>query len=626
MLRERYPYEKLRRLLVPTRAWRPFPRASERGAWDALLTAPLNQKRKAYLVGLAEAAAGAAWPALPAALYMDFARTGTRVRFETPYFERRTRLGTLVLAECLEGRGRFLDEIVNGLWLILEESTWCLPAHTGGLALPLPDTQYVDLFACETAMVLSEALYLLEGELERAAPAIPRRIRDEVIRRVIEPSETRSDFWWFNGRNNWTPWCCANALGAAMIVLDDEERLARFVARLMGPVDAYVGRHAPDGGCDEGPMYWGVGAGALLLFLEHLHSRSNGAVTVYDEPLVANMGRYVCSVHLDGPWFFNIGDGGAHLAPPRAVVYRYGERTGVPDMQSLAKVTARGGCVDGAVDPLLQRGGTGATLTHGLRELFWMPADEQPVTWRKPLSTWLADLQVMTVRERPVPGQGLVLAAKAGNNDASHNHNDVGQFVLWLNGAPVIIDLGVESYTRKTFSPERYDLWTIRSSSHNVPLVNGIEQAAGAAFKAADVRYVTGAAGEELSMELREAYPAGAGIAELHRDVRFERGRTACVVVCDRFALTSVPVRFVVPLFTPADVQVAGPCDLRLVTAGGSVAMCVTPGNAQISVSRVEITDARLRGSWPAWLTRIDVVLDESVATGSCEMRFTPVA
>ena len=54
--------------------------------------------------------------------------------------------------------------------------------------------------------------------------------------------------------------------------------------------------------------------------------------------------------------------------------------------------------------------------------------------------------------------------------------------------------------------------------------------------------------------------------------------------------------------------------------------MCVTPGNAQISVSRVEITDARLRGSWPAWLTRIDVVLDESVATGSCEMRFTPVA
>ena len=53
------------------------------------------------------------------------------------------------------------------------------------------------------------------------------------------------------------------------------------------------------------------------------------------------------------------------------------------------------------------------------------------------------------------------LAVKAGNNDDSHNHNDVGSFILFKQGAPFIIDIGVETYSKKTFSPERYEIWTM---------------------------------------------------------------------------------------------------------------------------------------------------------------------
>jgi len=66
---------------------------------------------------------------LTAVRFMDFGRDGNRSRYEALYFRRRSALGGLVLAECLENEGRFIDQIINGIWCICEESTWILPAH-----------------------------------------------------------------------------------------------------------------------------------------------------------------------------------------------------------------------------------------------------------------------------------------------------------------------------------------------------------------------------------------------------------------------------------------------------------------------------------------------------------------
>ena len=59
------------------------------------------------------------------------------------------------------------------------------------------------------------------------------------------------------------------------------------------------------------------------------------------------------------------------------------------------------------------------------------------------------------------------LAVKAGNNGDSHNHNDVGSFTLYKEGKPFLIDLGVETYSKKTFSKDRYEIWTMQSAYHN---------------------------------------------------------------------------------------------------------------------------------------------------------------
>ena len=70
----------------------------------------------------------------------------------------------------------------------------------------------------------------------------------------------------------------------------------------------------------------------------------------------------------------------------------------------------------------------------------------------------------------------LCLAVKAGDNADSHNHNDTGSFTVYKNGLPLIIDVGVESYTQKTFSPRRYEIWTMQSAYHNLPTINDIMQ------------------------------------------------------------------------------------------------------------------------------------------------------
>ena len=49
-------------------------------------------------------------------------------------------------------------------------------------------------------------------------------------------------------------------------------------------------------------------------------------------------------------------------------------------------------------------------------------------------------------------------------------------WVLYINSIPVFLDAGVGTYTRKTFSSERYSIWTMQSNYHNLPMINGVPE------------------------------------------------------------------------------------------------------------------------------------------------------
>ena len=144
-----------------------------------------------------------------------------------------------------------------------------------------------------------------------------------------------------------------------------------------------------------------------------------------------------------------------------------------------------------------------------------------------PRDVWLPheDMQLMAARDREGSPDGLYVAAWGSHNAQSHNHNDVGNAIVYVDGAPVLVDVGRPTYTAQTFSSKRYEIWAMQSAFHNLPTVNGQMQKDGLAFRATDVVYKATAESAALMMNIAPAYPASAGINEWVRTVQLERGR-----------------------------------------------------------------------------------------------------
>lgn len=616
MLTERWSVEDLAKLFCLRDEWTPFPRARDRAAWEGLLRDELNRRRRDFLVGKAGELAGQPWPALPASLYMEFNRSGDRRCYERHFFERRRRIAVLALTECFAHEGAFLDDLIDGLWIISEEATWSSPAHASkntGDSLPKQDEESLALFSCETAFALAEISYLLADELDAVSPTVRDRLHREIERRILQPFENDPEerFGWMGGGNNWCPWCCSSILGAAMYVMDDPQRLARIAHRLMQGVDRFISKYPSDGGCDEGPMYWGKASGAMLLFLELLYSRSNGAVSIYDEPLIRKMGLYRARTQLDGEWVASFSDSNPTGGVPRSVFYRYGERVGSDEMKNMALLSMRKWDPGGEVQPPIGTGGCAGHVISMLREIFWTPAEGEIHPFTPELSTWLPDTEVLVARETDKPGAGFVLAAKGGHNNESHNHNDIGQFILLHGGEPVIIDTGRGEYTLRTFNPGRYDIWWTRGLGHNPPIINGVEQAASQPyslpyagdFRSRDVHCDESPERVKLSMDLAGAYPDEAKLVRAIRTIELQRGEQPGVLVKDEIESTEDKLDVEIRLLSPRACEVT-PAGVVLSGETGSILLEVNPDNVEVLIEDAADEDKVLE-SWPGGLRRI---------------------
>lgn len=602
--------------LLPVESYRPFPTAAERERWEALP----RLLREAAIEG-AEQFLGFAWPALPATLYMECARTGDRKGYEQPYFARRSALTGLILAECVEGRGRFLNDIVNGLWAICEESSWVVPAHNPdrGRREPLADTvdHFIDLFAGDTGALLAWSHYLLRSQLDMTSTYVCDRVGREVKARILDPFLERSDFWWMGdepGRrlNNWSPWCISDCLAAALLLEADGERQTRAVEKALTILDRFLAQYHSDGGCDEGPGYWTVAGGALLDCLELLHSASGGKIDVYDEPLIQEIARYIYRAHIAGDYYVNFADCNAKLAPPGGLVNRWGQRIGDPIMSEFGSwLHARRGAA--AL--------VGGKLLRALPDLFLAEGLEGP--GRPPLvrDVWLDGIEVMAARQEEGSDRGLYLAAKGGHNAESHNHNDVGQFIIYADGEPLIIDPGVGTYTAKTFSDRRYEIWTMQSAHHNLPTVNGVQQREGEEFGASDVVYRADDSSAELGLDIAHAYPEAAGIRSWQRTCRLVRGDSPCVEIRDEFTLATPSNDVMLSLMTPCRPSGASPGVVELVGATRTRRLSYDADALTASVEEMPLDDERLRSSWGGKLFRIVLRPKEAVARANWPLR-----
>ena len=131
-----------------------------------------------------------------------------------------------------------------------------------------------------------------------------------------------------------------------------------------------------------------------------------------------------------------------------------------------------------------------------------------------PQNVWLPNLQIWSARQ-----DGLFVAMKGGHNDESHNHNDVGEMVVYADGEPLLIDPGVGEYTSKTFSNDRYSIWTMQSGYHNLPQINGCDQKNGKEYKAR----VISRQKEQMVLDIAAAYPQEAAVDSWQRKVSLKK-------------------------------------------------------------------------------------------------------
>ena len=528
LLSGRYNTDKLKSILIPQAQWTPFPKITDRAGW-----AKADQQALQNYVKQAEKYLGYTWPSIPATTSLLIERTGDRNQYQEISFPKRQALGTLVLAEVYENKGRFVDQIINGVWSICEESWWGASAHlpkTKEFSGLMDVTQpFVELFGAETATFLSWVDYFVGDKLDAVSPQVRKRIYHEVDTRIFQPLMTKPHGWMTsnaNGRrpNNWNPWICSNWLNSALLLEKDDTKRVNMIAKLLRVLDEFVNPYPQDGGCDEGPGYWGAAAASLYDNVAMLNLASNNAFKyVFDSEKIKNMARFIYRAQISPVYFVDFAD-----APPKpgmaaSMIYRFGKDINDSDMMRF-----------GAYYRKEQEGDARFHYFRVLFELFMQDEFKAaPAGLPLPVSTWLPDLQVMIARDKQGTTDGWFVAAKGGNNDESHNHNDVGNYMVYYNGLPVIIDVGSGTYTARTFSSKRYDIWFNCSNYHNLPDAGGQTQSPGPVFKATGATFKENKAMASLSLDISKAYDEKAGLSILQRTVQLERGKH--VTIEDRF-------------------------------------------------------------------------------------------
>jgi hypothetical protein len=334
------------------------------------------------------------------------------------------------------------------------------------------------------------------------------------------------------------------------------------------------------------------------------------------------MAAYPMLAHIAGDWHVNFADGPARMSGgmPR-LLHAFARHAGDTEVARHARALRGDDKALVPGEPL--PGGSIGRLLGALFDAEWAAAP--PESFPMPGQAWLPDTGVLVARERPGTAGGLFLAVKAGHNAEQHNHNDVGSFVIALDGRPLLIDVGVGVYTRQTFGPDRYQIWSMQSSWHNVPEVDGVAQQAGRSFAAADVRAALSPDSAELTMDLAAAYPADAGIATWRRAFRLDRGRGA-VTIDDGWELTRDPGRVELHLVTatqPRETRPRGAADGYLLVPGEGrdLEIAYPRETLTASVERRLVNDPKLEATWGQAVWRITLTARSPGRRGSVHLQ-----
>lgn len=589
--------EQLKEALVMNGAWVPYPAYSDREGWNSLL----NDEDRQTLINAGEKMLDYKWQVIRATDYLEYERSGERNIMQNPYEANRKTINVLMMAELAEGKGRFIDQLINGVFFSCEMTSWVLSAHLPRQSTKrsMPDwrEQIIDLGSGNYGSMLAWVYYFFHDTFDKADPVISLRLRHELQERILDPYMENDREWWMAfywkpGEiiNNWNPWCNSNVLQCYLLLENDRDKLTDAVWRTMQSVDKFINFVKSDGACEEGTSYWGHAAGKMYDYLQILSDGTNGKVSLFNNPMIRRMGEYISRSYVGEGWVVNFADASAKGGGDAPLIYRYGRAVGSEEMMQFAAYLLKG------KRPTIPLGNDAFRTLQCV--LLNKELEQTKPAHNVPACTWYPETEFCYLTNN----SGWFLATKGGFNNESHNHNDAGTFSLYINNTPMLIDAGVGTYTRQTFSSERYSIWTMQSNYHNLPMINGVPQRFGQEYKATNV--VCKEKQRFFSADISTAYPEEAAVNSWIRSYKLENKR---LVITDKFSLKETKAANQVNFLVWGDIDIskAGKVSIKV---GNEHATLEYPTNFKATLETIELSDTRLSNVWGKQIYRIVLI------------------
>ena len=598
--------EQLKEALIMNGEWVPYPAYTDREGWNSLL----NDEDRQTLIRAGERMLDYRWQVIRATDYLEYERSGERNIMQNPYEANRKAINVLMMAELAEGKGRFIDQLINGVFFSCEMTSWVLSAHLPRQSTKrsMPDwrEQIIDLGSGNYGSMLAWVYYFFHDTFDKADPVISLRLRHELQERILDPYMENDREWWMAfywepGEiiNNWNPWCNSNVLQCYLLLEEDRDKLTDAVWRTMQSVDKFINFVKSDGACEEGTSYWGHAAGKMYDYLQILSDGTNGKVSLFNNPMIRRMGEYISRSYVGNGWVVNFADASAKGGGDAPLIYRYGRAVCSEEMMQFAAYLLKG------KRPTIPLGNDVFRTLQCV--LLNKELEQTRPAHNVPACTWYPETEFCYLTNN----SGWFLATKGGFNNESHNHNDAGTFSLYINNTPILIDAGVGTYTRQTFSSERYSIWTMQSNYHNLPIINGVPQRFGQEYKATNV--VCKEKQRYFSADISTAYPEEAAVNSWIRSYKLENKR---LVITDKFSLKETKAANQVNFLVWGDIDISKPGKV-IIKVGKEHATLEYPSNFKATLETIELPDIRLSNVWGKQIYRIVLVDTQKRLEGS---------
>jgi hypothetical protein len=379
-----------------------------------------------------------------------------------------------------------------------------------------------------------------------------------------------------------------------MIIEDDKEKLRDVVYKIMITLDKYFDKYPFDGACDEGPNYWNQAGLSMLENLWLLDMVTDGQVNFFKEEKVINTLEYFMKVYIGDGESVNFADASSKVNIFCESVYKFAKIMNNQMMLAFAKH------IYGLKDLI------GMTKPIRIMDILTYSSEVknmEPVKFEPELDYYFDSTKVMTSKADLNTKNGIFLAAKGGHNDESHNHNDIGNFIVYKNGTKFLIDSGNMTYSKITFSPERYTLWTTRSVYHNLPVIDGKEQKYGREYASKDAKYEKTDKKVTFSLDIKDAYSNREDIEKWVRTIEYDK-ETQEIKVTEDFAFKQ-EFEYELNFLTPQNAEKKGKSVIFKADNGEILEMIFEKDIFEFSEEKIKIEDKLLLNNWGETLYRV---------------------